>query len=86
MHISRDVRFDEKKNYYKIDSSSPQCIIKESEKEKNIKQIWIESEIKKMNEVQRSLIALKDKYFTSSNTENSVDTDEKKKFENINER
>ena len=37
MYISRDVRFDEKESYYKTDSSPPQCIIKKSEKEKEIK-------------------------------------------------
>ena len=39
MHISRDVRFNEKENYYETDSSPSQCIIKESEKEKKMKQI-----------------------------------------------
>ena len=39
-----------------------------------------------MNEAQRSFIASENKYFTSSNTKDSADTDEKKKFENINKR
>ena len=39
-----------------------------------------------MNETQRSFTASENKYFTSSNTKNSADIDEKKKFENINER
>ena len=38
MHVLRNVRFDEKENYYKIDSSPPQYIIEESEKTK-IRQI-----------------------------------------------
>ena len=37
VHTSRDVRFDEKENYYKTDSSFPQCIIKESEEKEKIK-------------------------------------------------
>ena len=86
MHILRDVRFDEKENYYKTDSSFSQCIIEESEKKEEMKHIWTESEDEKMNETQRSFTASKNKYFTSSNTENSADINEKKKFENINER
>ena len=39
-----------------------------------------------MNETQRSSIASKNKYLTSSNTKDPADIDEKKKFENINER
>ena len=39
-----------------------------------------------MNEIQRSLIASENKYFTSLNTKDFADIDEKKKFENINER
>ena len=38
VHTSRDVRFNEKENYYKTDSSSSQCIIEKSKKEK-MKQI-----------------------------------------------
>ena len=86
MHISRDVRFDEKKNYYEINSSFPQYIIEKSKEEKEMKQIWIESEDEKMNKTQRSLIASKNKYFISSNTKDFADVDEKKKLENINER
>ena len=85
VHTSRDVRFDEKESYYETDSSPPQCIIEESEEEE-MKQIWIESEDKKMSEIQRPLIALENKYFTSSNTKNFVDIDEKEEFEDINER
>ena len=33
MHISRDVRFDKKENYYKTDSSPPQYIIEKLKKE-----------------------------------------------------
>ena len=86
VHTSRDVRFDEKENYYEADSSPSQCIIEKSEKEKKMKQIWTESEDEKINEIQRSFIELKNKYFTSSDTKDSADIDEKKKFENINER
>ena len=86
VHTSRNVRFDEKESYYEIDSSSSQYIIEESKKEEKMKQIWIESEDEKMNEAQRSLIASENKYFTSSDTKDFVDIDEKKKFENINER
>ena len=39
MHTSRDVRFDEKESYYETNSSPSQCIIEESEKEEEIKQI-----------------------------------------------
>ena len=87
LHISRDVRFDEKKSYYETNLSSSQCIIKKSkEEEKEMKHIWIESENEKMSEAQRLFTASKNKYFTSSNIKDFVDINEKKKFKNINER
>ena len=87
MHISRDVRFDEKKSYYEIDSSSSQCIIEESkEKEEKIKQIWIELKDEEIGEIQRPFTASENKYFTLLNTKDFANIDEKKKFENINER
>ena len=39
-----------------------------------------------MNEAQRPLTALKNKYFILLNTEDATDFNEKKKFKNINER
>ena len=86
VHTSRDVRFDEKESYYKTDPSPSQYIIEKSEKKEEMKQIWIESKDEKISEAQRPLTASKNKYFTSSNTKDSVDIDEKKKFKDINER
>ena len=37
VHISRDVRFDEKENYYEIGSSPSEYLIKESEEEEKMK-------------------------------------------------
>ena len=85
VHTSRDVRFDEKGSYYETDSSPPQCIIEKS-KEEEMKQIWTESEDEEMNEAQRPPTASKNKYSISSDTKDSADTDEKKKFEDISER
>ena len=51
-----------------------------------MKQIWIELKDEEISEIQRPFTASEDKYFTSSNTKDVVDFDEKKKFENINER
>ena len=86
VHTSRDVRFDEKGSYYEADSSPPQCIIEEPEEEEEMGQIWTESEDEEMGEAQRPPTASEDKYFTSSDTKNAADTDEKKEFEDTNER
>ena len=51
-----------------------------------MKQIWTELEDEKMSETQRPFIESENKYFISSDTKDAVDFDEKKKFENINER
>ena len=83
VHTLRNVRFDEKENYYEIDSLSSQCIIKESKEEKEIKQIWTELENEKMNKAQRLLIASENKYFTLLNIKDFVDIDEKKNLKTL---
>ena len=55
-------------------------------KRKKMKQIETESKDEKINEIQRSVTALENKYLTSLNTKNFVNINKKKKFENINER
>ena len=45
VHLSRDVRFDEKNNYYEHDSAFSECLKKEKENDEiEMSEIWTEEE------------------------------------------
>ena len=56
VYLSRDVRFNEKSNYYEHDSASSECLKKEKKDDEiEMNEIWTEEEDQQMNIFFRSL-------------------------------
>jgi hypothetical protein len=69
VHLSRDVRFDEKASYYTPDLAAPECT-KNDFDEENMGHIWTKGDDDEMSIAQRP----QDRYPTPADTTNTADT------------
>ena len=83
VHLSRDVRFDEKSNYYEHDSASSECLKEEKkDNEIEISEIWTEEEDQQMNIFFRSSLSSSSRSsYIHYSTFISDDVEEKKNIE-----
>ena len=86
IHLTRNVRFDEKNNYYKFDSASLECLKKKKENEIKKNEIWTKKENQQMNIFFRQSLRSSSRssrfhYFTFIND----DVEKKKKYIEIKE-
>ena len=89
IHLSRDVRFDEKHNYYSNEGLETSECFEDEFDEKNVVEFWTKKNDEKLEKLQKKHVSMKadstSRYSTSSSKLSDDVAEEKKKFQNATE-